>query len=256
MEAKAKMSAIMNKSLLELGVWHRDNEPSAIELSSDRLMVELDKLSKKKLCEFSMYDIYLAVSQCKGLSYSLPMTIKLLNDDLLIECGFYPGDLLKAVLQVPLEYFQQHTDDFIKVASLVSLKDNKRIMSVYVGNRELKRMFESWSDYRKTYWLRIITNSYHQPIDDIKEFIYKAVGDDQSSDVDFSDYIRYWKIDSQGEISAIATTIIPFDILRKRLADQWCAADKIGSSFIVDSRTGHINCNNIYWMSVDQDENR
>ena len=35
MEAKSKMSAVMNKSLLDLGAWHWDNEPSAIELSSD-----------------------------------------------------------------------------------------------------------------------------------------------------------------------------------------------------------------------------
>ena len=256
MEAKSKMSAVMNKSLLDLGAWHWDNEPSAIELSSDRLTVELDTLSKKALHDFSINDIYLTVSQCKGLPYTLPLAIKLLNDDLLIECVFYPGDLLKAVLQVPSAYFQQHTDDFIKVAGLVSLKVNKRIMSSYDGNRELRRLFESWSDYRETYWLRVITNSYHQPIDDIKEFIYRVVGDDQSSDVDFSDYIKYWKTDYQGVLSVMISTIIPFDILRERISDKWCAADKMGNAFVVDSRTGHINCSNIFWMSIDRDENR
>lgn len=49
-------------------------------------------------------------------------------------------------------------------------------------------------------------------------------------------------------------TGIPFDILRKRIADQWYAADKIGTSVVVDSRTEHINCPLIFWMSMDLDE--
>lgn len=106
---------------------------------------------------------------------------------------------------------------------------------------------------KSKYWFRIITKDYQQPVDDVKEFIYHTIEDDQSSDVEFTEYIRYWKTDSQGELSAIVTTVIPFDILRKRIADQWSAADKIGSSFVVDSRTAHINCNLIYWMSVDLD---
>lgn len=106
---------------------------------------------------------------------------------------------------------------------------------------------------KSKYWFRIITKDYQQPVDDVKEFIYHTIEDDQSSDVEFSEYIKCWKTDSQGELSAMVTTVIPFDILRKRIADQWSAADKIGASFVVDSRTAHINCNLIYWMSVDLD---
>lgn len=107
---------------------------------------------------------------------------------------------------------------------------------------------------KSKYWFRIITKDYLQPIDAVKEFIYHTIEEDQSSDVEFTEYIRYWKTDSQGEFSAIVTTVIPFDILRKRIADQWSAADKIGTSFIVDSRTAHINCDFIYWLSIDKDE--
>jgi len=104
---------------------------------------------------------------------------------------------------------------------------------------------------KSKYWFRIITKDYRQPIDVVKEFIYHTIEDDPSSDVEFTEYTRSWKIDSQGELSAIVNTVIHFDILRERIADQWSAADKIGTSFIVDSRTAHINCNLIYWMSVD-----
>lgn len=243
-----------NKSLIELGEWRWGKEPSQSEISTDRLTMELDKISKKKLRDFTVSDLYLAVSQGKGLPYTLPLAVKYLTDDLLVECEFYPGDLLKAVLQIPSTYFQQHPEDFIKVASLVSSKDNKKVMSVYDGNRELRRLFDAWVDYKKTYWVRIITTNYQQPVDDVKEFIYHTIEDDQSSDVEFTEYVRYWKTDSQGELSAIVTSIIPFDILRKRIADQWSAADKIGTSFIVDSRTAHINCDFIYWLSIDKDE--
>ena len=244
---------ILNKSLLELGEWTWLRQPSDDDLQSDRLTMELDCLSKKKVCDYRNSDIYLAVSQEKGLRFTLPLAIRLIEDDILIECEFYEGDLLKAVLQIPTTYYQLNVDDFIKVASLISLKDNKRIMSDYHGNRELRLLFDLWCDYRKSYRVRIITNNYRLPIDDVKEFLYQTVGDDSSSEVDFSDYTHYWKSDNQGEITAMISTVIPFDILRQRIAEQWTIADKIGNSFVVDSRMSKIFNKLIYWMSIDLD---
>ena len=110
----------LNKSLRELGAWSWLRKPSETELNSDRLTIELDRISRMKLCEYTPYDIFFAVSQEKGLLYTLPMAIALLSDDLLIECEFYPGDLLKAVLRLPTTYYQIHIDDFIRTASLIS----------------------------------------------------------------------------------------------------------------------------------------
>ena len=244
---------ILNKSLLELEEWTWLRQPSDDKLQSDRLILELDGLSKKKLCDYSNSDIYLTVSQGKGLRFTLPLAIKLIEDDILIECEFYPGDLLKAVLQIPMTYYQLNVDDFIKVASLISLKDNKRIMSDYYGNSELRQLFDLWGNYRKSYWLRIITKDYQQPIDDVKEFIYHVIEDEASADVEFSDYVQYWKLDNTGELSAMISTVIPFDILRQRIAEQWTPADKIGNSFVVDSRLSKISNSLIYWMSIDID---
>ena len=108
----------LNKSLRELSAWSWLRELSEM----DRLTIELDRISKKKLCQYTPSDIYLAVSQEKGLQYTLPMAVAILSDDLLIDCEFYPGDLLEAVLSVPTTYYQHHTEDFIRIASLVSLK--------------------------------------------------------------------------------------------------------------------------------------
>lgn len=241
---------ILNKSLLELGEWTWLWQPSDDNLQSDRITMELDCLSKKKLCDYSNSDIYLAVSQEKGLRFTLPLAIRLIEDDILIECEFYSGDLLKAVLQIPTTYYQLNVDDFIKVASLISLKDNKRIMFDYHDNRELCRLYDLWGDYRKSYWVRIITNNYRLPIDDVKDFIYQTVGDDSSSEVDFSDYTRYWKSDNQGELTAMISTVIPFGVLRKRIAEQWTPADRIGNSFVANSRTMEINYKQISWISI------
>lgn len=243
----------LNKSLRELGAWSWLREPSEMELNSDRLTIELDRISKKKLCQYTPSDIYLAVSQEKGLQYTLPMAVPLLSDDLFIECEFYPGDLLKAVLSVPTTYYQHHTEDFIRIASLVSLKTSQQVMYDYGGNRELRRLLGLWTDYRKSYWVRIITKDYQQPIDDIKDFIYRVIEDDMSADVEFSDYAQYWKSDNQGEITALISTVIPFDILRKRIACKWTPADKIGNSFVADSQNSTISCNYVYWISIDYD---
>lgn len=57
------------------------------------------------------------------------------------------------------------------------------------------------NDIKNKYRLRIITKDYQQSIDDIKEFIYRVIEDDASADVEFSDYIQYWKSDNQGNYS-------------------------------------------------------
>lgn len=181
------------------------------------------------------------------------MAVAILSDDLLIDCEFYPGDLLKAVLSVPTTYYQHHTEDFIRIASLLSLKTSQQVMYDYGGNRELRQLFDLWTDYRKSYWVRIITKDYQQPIDDIKDFIYRVIEDDMSADVEFSDYAQYWKSGNQGEITALISTVIPFDILRKRIGCKWTPADKIGNSFVADSQNSTINCNYVYWISIDYD---
>jgi hypothetical protein len=104
------------------------------------------------------------------------------------------------------------------------------------------------------YILRVITKEFLQPIDDVRDFIRRIVEDDKTSAVEFDDYIRYWKTENQGVILAKVSTLIPFNIIRNRIGAEWCAADKIGNSFVVDSRTSQINCEAIYWMGIDLEE--
>lgn len=107
---------------------------------------------------------------------------------------------------------------------------------------------------KRKYWLRIITNDYKQPIDDIKNFIYHVVEDDISADVEFLDYIPYWKIENYGELLIKISTDISFDIIRNRIARQWIASDKIGHSFVVDSRLEQIYCKSIFWINIELDK--
>lgn len=63
--------------------------------------------------------------------------------------------------------------------------------------------------------------------------------DDMSADVEFSDYVQYCKSDNQGEITALISTVIPFDILRKRIACK-DSADKIGNPLLLDSQIARL----------------
>lgn len=55
------------------------------------------------------------------------------------------------------------------------------------------------------------------------------------------------------EITALISSVIPFEILHKCIAEQWTSADKIGNSFVVDSRIFKIYCNFVCWISIDYD---
>lgn len=107
---------------------------------------------------------------------------------------------------------------------------------------------------KKKYWLRVITKDYAQPIDGVKEFLCHAISDDISAEVEFGNYIEYWKMPEHGVLTVMLTTVIPFDILRDRIAQQWHPADRIGNSFVADSRTMEINCKHIFWFSIDLED--
>ena len=109
-------------------------------------------------------------------------------------------------------------------------------------------------ELKKKYWLRVITKDYAQPIDGVKEFLCYAISDDISANVEFGDYIEYWKMPKHGVLTVMFATVIPFDILRDHIAQQWYPADRIGNSFVADCRTMEIKCKQIFWISIDLEE--
>lgn len=55
-------------------------------------------------------DLRIMIGQQISLFFLVPLALEILTEDPLIEANYYPGDLLKAVLEVPAEFWGLHTD--------------------------------------------------------------------------------------------------------------------------------------------------
>lgn len=70
-------------------------------------------LRRKPLRDLTIEDLRIAISQPphrESLPYLVPIALKHLSADPLLEATYYEGDLLKAVLEVPTIYWAQHPE--------------------------------------------------------------------------------------------------------------------------------------------------
>jgi hypothetical protein len=65
-----------------------------------RLMKRIKQLRKIPLNEFTTEDLRLMIGQRIGLDYTMVMALEVLTEDLFAEGDFYPGDLLKSLLEL------------------------------------------------------------------------------------------------------------------------------------------------------------
>jgi len=100
MQLPAKNS---NKSLEELEgtVWVEEDFPTELI----RRCCSLRKVPLQNLAEA---DLRILIGQQIGLAYLIPLAIPILSKNILVECIYYPGDLLSAVLSVPINFWQSH----------------------------------------------------------------------------------------------------------------------------------------------------
>ena len=68
------------------------------------------ELYTKKFDDFSPSDLRFIIGQQHYLDYTLPLAIKLLKVDLLIETDFYAGALLENVLNVNIDYWNSNLE--------------------------------------------------------------------------------------------------------------------------------------------------
>ena len=74
---------------------------------------------KKNLIEFTVEDVRLMTGQQTGLNYLIPLSIELLQKDILIEGDFYPGDLLEKVLNIDIDFWIDNKPLWIKIGNLI-----------------------------------------------------------------------------------------------------------------------------------------
>lgn len=83
-----------------------------------RLVIECHRLHRVPLSEFTVEDLRIMIGQSFGLEYLVPLALEQLRKNPLAEGDCYGGDLLVNVLQVELQFWQQHPDWRDEVAAL------------------------------------------------------------------------------------------------------------------------------------------
>jgi hypothetical protein len=73
----------------------------------------------KSPSEYTAEDLRVTISRQLALSRLVPIAIELLEENPLIEAGYYPGDLLEAVLGVDEQYWRSNRDQWDAVREIV-----------------------------------------------------------------------------------------------------------------------------------------
>ncbi|MBS1525696.1 MAG: hypothetical protein JST19_08610 [Bacteroidetes bacterium] len=90
-----------------------------------RLVKRCEELLSIPLNEYSVEDLRLMIGQEFCLEYLIPLAIEKLKIDLFAEGDFYPGDLLKNVLNTRSEFWGQNPLLYKEVADLIWSRRNR-----------------------------------------------------------------------------------------------------------------------------------
>ena len=67
-------------------------------------------LVKVPVVKLAASELRVLIGQSFNPSYLVPLALEILQHDVLVTAGMYPGDLLKAVLDVPAAFWEEHPD--------------------------------------------------------------------------------------------------------------------------------------------------
>ncbi|MFY0256138.1 contact-dependent growth inhibition system immunity protein [Chitinophaga sp. 30R24] len=67
-------------------------------------------LVKVPVVKLSASELRVLIGQSFNPTYLVPLALEFLQHDVLVTAGMYPGDLLKNVLDVPVQFWEEHPD--------------------------------------------------------------------------------------------------------------------------------------------------
>ncbi|PSL44837.1 hypothetical protein CLV51_105210 [Chitinophaga niastensis] len=76
-------------------------------------------LSKVPVVKLTASELRVLIGQSFNPTYLVPLAVEILKDNVLVEAGLYPGDLLKNVLDVPTPFWEEHQDLHENVKDLI-----------------------------------------------------------------------------------------------------------------------------------------
>lgn len=74
---------------------------------------------KKPLNQLDIQEIRLLITQKLGVKYVLPVAVNALEDDIFQEVTYYDGDLLNAVLNLPMSFWNDNKNEYEKMRILI-----------------------------------------------------------------------------------------------------------------------------------------
>ncbi len=80
---------------------------------------------KKPLNQLSIEEVRLFITQKLGVKYLLPIAVSALEDDLFQKVQYYDGDLLNAVLNLPMSFWNDNKDEYEKMCVLIKSNYSK-----------------------------------------------------------------------------------------------------------------------------------
>jgi len=112
MENNWKQKTLEN---LEKEVWRQFD-------SDSRLVRRTKELRKIQLSSFTIEDLRLMIGQRFSLDYLIPLALEALTEDLFAEGDLYKGDLLKSVLSIGTEFWDNNKNYWTELNELIKDK--------------------------------------------------------------------------------------------------------------------------------------
>lgn len=101
-------------SLIDLG----EIEDFNLSGGESGLIERVHRIRKKIIRDFDQSDIRICLTQGIGLYYLVPKALDILEIEPWVETDHYPGDLFKACISIPSEYWDENTEDRTRIKKI------------------------------------------------------------------------------------------------------------------------------------------
>jgi hypothetical protein len=103
-----------NKSINALEKKDRDDS------SFDSYLVKrCSQLAKIPLCDFTIEDLRIMIGQGFSLNYLIILALEVLQENILAEGDYYPGDLLKNVIAIPFDFWIANKNLYLQLKQII-----------------------------------------------------------------------------------------------------------------------------------------
>ncbi|OAV43914.1 contact-dependent growth inhibition system immunity protein [Lewinella sp. 4G2] len=103
------------------------------------------KLYNKAISDLDVEDVRFLISQRIGLLISVPIALDFLEKNILAEGDYYEGDLLKATLNIPKNFWLESPSLALRITKI--LKENKNVLNELMEGDDIDREIgKKWID--------------------------------------------------------------------------------------------------------------